>query len=103
MSCRSRIYPTSAGDGWGEGVPVYRGIATPHPAPSPMGEGADRARDPTTNYTNSFVGRDLLVAGQSDIFAPRAAVRAARAMCYMARSPREAEERRGKRVTPWLR
>src|SRR5262249_6797346 len=32
------------GEGWGEGVRIYRETLTLHPTPLPMGEGADRVR-----------------------------------------------------------
>src|SRR5262249_60999771 len=46
VECRSRIYPTSVGEGWGEGIRIHRAIVTPHPNPLPMGEGALRVCRP---------------------------------------------------------
>src|SRR5207249_7312751 len=43
VNCRSRIYPTSMGEGWGEGLRSLVGPAPPHPIccanrPLPAGE-----------------------------------------------------------------
>src|SRR5262245_33547168 len=46
MTCqRTRRAPSPRrGEGWGEGVRIYRETTTPHPTPLPMGEGAHRVR-----------------------------------------------------------